>query len=89
MIRYQCDKCGVSMSANDSRRFIVRMEMYAAAGHVDLNADGDDRPKQGMAEVLKHLADADPDEVEDRTYRAMRFDVCDRCRHDLLRNPLG
>ena len=89
MIRFACDKCGVKMNANDAGRFIVRLEVYAAAGHVDLDAEAAKRPKQTVADLVKDLAQADPDEIEDQTYRAMRFDVCDACRRKLLANPLG
>ncbi len=89
MIRYKCDKCGVTMGANDPRRFIVRFEIYAAAGHVDLDAEAAAQPGKGLDEVLKELAKADPDEIEDQTYRMLRFDVCDACRPALLERPLG
>ena len=89
MILFACDKCGVKMSANDAGRFIVRVEVYAAAGHIDLDAEAAKNPKQTMADLVKDLAQADPDEIEDQTYRSMRFDVCDACRRKLLANPLG
>lgn len=89
MIRYECDKCGARMEANDAHRFIVKIEVYAAAGHMDLTsadtADGESR----LQEVMQELADADPDEIEDQTYRSFRFDVCNVCRRDLLAKPLG
>ncbi len=89
MIRYECDKCGRAMAANDRQRYIVKMEIYAAADHLDLDADAPADPARAMAEVLDELAAADPDEVEDQTYRAFRFDVCDACRRKLLKQPLG
>ncbi|MFH1108495.1 MAG: hypothetical protein V1790_04755 [Planctomycetota bacterium] len=88
MIRYECDRCGVAMGANDLRRFIVKLEVYAAAGHVDLTPDLKGDPQREMDEIMKSLAVADPDEVEDQTYRCFRFDVCDACRRSLLANPL-
>ena len=87
MIRYECDKCGMKMTANDAARYIVRMEIYAAAGHVDLDAV--EKSGETVADVIKQLAQADPDEIEDQTYRAMRFDLCDACCRVVLRNPLG
>jgi hypothetical protein len=88
MIRYECDRCGVSLGPNDPRRFIVKLEVYAAAGHVDLTSDPHADPQREMDEILKSLSVADPDEVEDQTYRCLRFDVCDTCRRSLLANPL-
>jgi hypothetical protein len=88
MIRYECDRCGMALGANDLRRFIVKLEVYAAAGHVDLTPDPKGDPQREMDEIMKSLAVADPDEVEDQTYRCFRFDVCDGCRRGLLANPL-
>jgi len=88
MIRYECDRCGVTLRANDPRRFIVKLEVYAAAGHVDLTLDPQADPERELEQVLKCLSVADPDEIEDQTYRCFRFDVCDSCQRNLLVNPL-
>ena len=89
MIRYECDRCGVSMGANDARRYIVKIEIYAAAGHVELSEEQLTDPAGELAKVLADLASADPDEIEDQTYWALRFDVCNTCRRELQRDPLG
>jgi hypothetical protein len=65
------------------------MEVYAAADHVDLDAEAVRQPGQDLASVVKELAKVDPDEIEDRTYRLLRFDLCDTCRREVLKNPLG
>lgn len=88
MIRYECDRCGVHLGANDSQRFIVKLEVYAAAGHVDLTSDPHADPQRELDEIIKSLSAADPDEVEDQTYRCLRFDYCDACRRRLLAEPL-
>ena len=87
MIRYECDRCGAPLSANAPDRFIVKMEIYAAAGPVDLDAEAD--TQTGLNAVLEQLRRADPGEMEDRTYRSFRFDVCDACRRTLIAKPLG
>ena len=89
MIRYGCDKCGIAMRANDAGRFIVRIEVYAAAGPIDLDAEASEDPGGDLSDVLDQLASADPDEIEDQTYRLLRFDLCDVCRRTLLAKPLG
>ena len=89
MIRYECDKCGRRMSADDVQRFIVKMEIYAATGHVDLDVAADDADPGALTRVIESLRRADPDEIEDQTYRAFRFDVCDPCRSALLAHPFG
>ncbi len=89
MIRYECDRCGQSLGANDPQRYIVKLEVYAAAGHVELTEEELADPQGELSKVMDSLAQADPDEVEDQTYRSFRFDVCNTCRRELLKNPLG
>lgn len=89
MIRFECDKCGRKLSANDAGRYIVKLEVYAAAGPLDLDEMQQELAGTSMADLLDELATADPDDVEDRTYRAFRFDLCDACRKVLIARPLG
>ena len=89
MIRYVCDRCGAALGANDSGRYILRMEIFAAAGPVELDLDSTRDPKQELSNVIRSLAAADPNDVEDRTYRSFRFDLCDSCRRELIARPLG
>ncbi len=89
MIRYQCDRCGKKMGSDDPQRYIVRMEVFAAAGPVDLDAYAGKDHRKELGEVLEDLATADPNEMEDQTYRLLRFDLCDPCRRVVLENPLG
>lgn len=77
------------MGANDARRYIAKLEVYAAAGHIDLDKQGDADVALELDQVIRDLANADPDEIEDQTYRSFRFDLCDRCRKVVLEKPLG
>ena len=89
MIRYECDKCGTPLKANDSQRYIVKIEVYAAAGPVELDIEPEADTKSELKDLLDHLKAADPDEVEDQTYRVFRFDVFNDCRRALIKKPLG
>jgi hypothetical protein len=90
VIRYECDKCGRPLTANGADRFIVKMELYAAGGPLEFTDDDlKGKPEEGIREVLEQLSAADPDDVEDQTYRCLRFDVCADCHRELLRRPLG
>jgi len=89
LIRYECDKCGKALTANDSDRYVVKIEIYAAAGPVELDLEPQADPGAELSKVLASLSDIHPDELEDKTYRLFRFDVCDRCRRELLKRPLG
>lgn len=89
MIRYECDKCGRSLRANDPSRYIVKIEVFAAAGPVDLGSETGADTRSQIDAVLERLRQADPDEIEDQTYRAFKFDLCDACRKLLIAQPLG
>ncbi len=89
LIRHECDKCGAPLGASDTGRFVVKWEIYAAASPVELDPDAMADPARELGHAIEALEQADPDEVEDRTYRAFRFDVCDECRRKLLAKPLG
>ncbi|MCP4248197.1 MAG: hypothetical protein GY778_14220 [bacterium] len=90
MIRYQCDKCGRKLAANDAERYIVKMEIYAAAGPLEFEAGDLERDRADeLGRLLDQLESADPDAVEDQTYRCLRFDICRACQQQVLNNPLG
>jgi len=90
MIRYECDKCGRRLAHDDPQHYIVKIEVYAAASplHIDDSAAGRDIDRE-LSQLIEDLHRADPDEIEDRTYRAFRFDLCGDCQRDLLKAPLG
>jgi len=88
VIRFECDRCGESLEANDAGRFIVKLEVYAAAGPVELDLAATGNSASELTELLQQLREADADEVEDQTYRSFRFDLCDACRRILIADPL-
>ncbi len=90
MIRYRCDKCGCPLNANDPRRFILKMEVYAAAAPLEFNKNdlAKDRTEE-IERLVEQLSNADPDEIENQTYRILRFDLCRECHQMFLQRPLG
>jgi len=90
VIRFECDKCGVPLGPGDGDRFIVLIEAYAAAEPIEFSADDltADRSEEWRSLVTR-LHRADPDELEDQTYRRRRFDLCPPCHRNFLRHPLG
>jgi len=89
MIRYECDKCGRRLADGDRQRYIVKVEIFAAAEQLDLDSEKYGDASAELAAVLDELATANPDDIEDRTYRSFRFDLCDACRKTVLARPLG
>ncbi len=90
MIRFECDKCGKPLGANDAGRFIVRIEAYAASGPIEFTKEelAKSDPDE-LRRLLDQLKSADPDVIEDQVYRACRFDLCAACHREFLNNPLG
>ena len=90
LIRYECDKCGTPLGANDSERFIVRIEAYAADSPIEFSKEelAKSRPDE-LRRLIEQLKNANPDEMEDQTYRSRRFDLCAGCHREFLKHPLG
>jgi hypothetical protein len=78
------------MTANDPRRFILKMEVYAAAAPIEFAREERERDHtEELNHLVEELAEADPGEIEDQTYRIMRFDLCRDCQREILKRPLG
>jgi len=90
MIRFECDKCRRRLAANDPHRDIVKIEAYAAAGPIDFGAGDLTRDsRQEIETLLDQLQMANPEAIEDQTYRCFRFDLCRNCHAAYLHAPLG
>jgi uncharacterized lipoprotein len=90
VIRFECDKCSRRLSPNDAHRFIVKIEAFAASGPMTMSTTDMERDHVGeMESLIQELNSANPDDVEDLTYRSFRYDLCSRCHRAFLANPLG
>lgn len=90
LIRYECDKCGAPLGANDSGRFIVKIEAYAADSPIEFSREELAKSRSDeLRRLIEQLKSANPDEMEDQTYRSRRFDLCGRCHRKFLQHPLG
>jgi len=89
MIRYRCDRCGKDLPPGAADRFVVRIEVFAAEGPLEITDE--ELRKDHQAEIrrlVEQLSHTPIDEVEDNVYRAFRFDLCDKCHAEYLRDPL-
>jgi hypothetical protein len=89
MISYTCDLCGRKMIEDESVRYVVKIEVYAAYDPLELSDDDlieDHRAE--MRELIEKMKDADPQELEDQVYHAFRFDLCAECQKKYLQDPL-
>ena len=89
MIQYICDICGRRLGDSDAERFVVRIEVFAAADRFILSTKKGQNTAGQLRKLIDELAQADPDAIEDATYRNFRFDLCSQCQQSYLHNPLG
>ena len=87
-IAFRCDLCGAALADDDPNRYVVRIEVFAAADRIALKLPEDKDLGTAIGELVRELNRADPDVIEDRTYRNFRFDLCLHCHRRFLTHPL-
>jgi len=87
MIHFTCDCCKRLIDLEQEVRYVVRMEVFAAADASDIDADSDRDYLQEIEDMLTH--DAAENELDQDVYQQVRFDLCGDCRERFISNPLG
>ncbi len=91
MLHFTCDACGKELAVADDRRFVVKMEVFAAHDPAELTeADLDDDHMEAVSQLLRDEEEGlvDPSSAEP-AYRNFRFDLCPECHKKFVRDPLG
>jgi hypothetical protein len=89
MQHFSCDLCGKPMGCGDDRRYVVKVEVYAAHDPTELTDD--DLDLDHMEEVSQMLA-AEADDAPDAlapAFKQFRYDLCPDCHAKFLRDPLN
>ena len=91
MQHFTCDLCGKRMRSNDDRRFVVKMEVYAAHDPDELTDDDLDQDHMDALSEMLEDSDADDIPIEDPapSYKKLQFDLCPECQTRFLHDPLG
>ncbi len=82
--------CGKDLAARGAGRYIVRVEVFAAESPIEFAEQ--DLARDHRAEIrdlIDELSRANPDDIEDQTYRRFRFDLCADCQRGYLKDPLS
>lgn len=87
MIHFTCDCCKRLIDLEHEIRYIVRMEVFAAADAGDVAMDDDRDYLQEIEDMLSH--DDAAGELDGEVYQHARFDLCAECRERFINNPLG
>jgi hypothetical protein len=90
MVHVTCDLCGKEIRAGEEQRFVLKIEVFAAAGTDQLTEE--DLDEDHLEEISQLLAEEEcglaPSAEESATvYR--RYDLCAACRKRFLKDPLG
>jgi hypothetical protein len=91
MLHFSCDFCGKELLADADRRYVVKMEVFAANDSRALtDADLDDDHLEALSDMLQDLeaTGATPQDLPPE-YKQIRMDLCPECHKKFLRDPLN
>lgn len=92
MRHFSCDACGSDLTADDCRRYVLRVEGYAAADPAGLiDADLDVDSIEAMGELLDGVETGETDDPAalPPPNATSEYDLCGRCYSRLVNDPLG
>ena len=82
--------CQKPLADDDGSRFIVKIEVYAAAGQLTFTRDQIERDSsREMRDLIDAMNRADPNDIEDQTYRRFQLDLCATCQRKYIADPLN
>ena len=89
MAGFCCDMCGKPLLVDEEVRYIARIEVFAAYDPMELTTrDVEADHLQEIRDLLRRMAEMDPQELEDQVYKRLTFDLCPPCRKKYLAQPL-
>ena len=90
MIHHSCGACKRLIDPNQALRYVVRMEIYAAADVNNTDESDDDRDHlHEIQDILEQMDDSESEAVSGEVYQQLRFDLCPQCREKFLSNPVS
>src|SRR5437763_1495858 len=90
MLRFTCDLCGKELAPGASRRYVVRIEVFAAHDPHELtDADLDEDPREELSEALAALDEGEEPAAPAPAAPKLRYDLCPHCHQKFLRDPLN
>jgi hypothetical protein len=85
-----CDRCGLSLLANEDVRYKLEIKCWAAYDTLELSP-GELRTRDFDAEIKRLVEQCEKqstEELEAQVYKEWTFDLCLRCQREFLRDPL-
>ena len=88
MLHFSCDLCGKDLTDGAECRYVVRMEVFAAADPGQLtDADLSDDQLEAIGQLLRDEDDSDLEPAP--TFKKLQYDLCTTCHKKFLADPLG
>ena len=89
MIKLACDLCGKTLLLDEDVRYIVKIEVFAAADPMELTEeDLKQDHRKLMRELIEQMKRMDPQAAQDSVYRSFHFEICPKCQKQYLKDPL-
>ena len=90
MQHFTCDVCGRPMGAGTDRRYVVKLEVFAAHDPAELTDDDLDVDQlEAVSQLLEDTADAADPTALAPAFKQFRYDLCPDCHTKVLRDPLN
>jgi hypothetical protein len=91
MLHITCDLCGKQIAIEEKRRYVVKIEVFAAHDPAEITeADLDEDHMEAVSQLLRDAEEnlTDPDALAP-AYKSIRYDLCPGCHKKFLQDPLG
>ena len=84
-----CDGCGEGLLLQESVRYVVKLEGYAAYDPLELTRQDVERDLTcEFRGVLEELENLEADAAQDQVHRSFQFDLCGSCWRRYVKDPL-
>jgi len=90
MLHFSCDLCGKELEPETDRRYVVKIDVYAAHDPNELTEDDlDDDHLEALSDLLQQIEETGADGDVAPAYKQLRYDLCPECHKKFLRDPLN
>jgi hypothetical protein len=88
MQHFSCDLCGKPIGCGDERRYVVKLEVFAAHDPAELtDADLDVDHMEEVSQMISE--ESEPADGLAPAFKQFRYDLCPDCHTKFLRDPLN
>ncbi len=90
MAPFSCDRCGKPLLVDESVRYVLKIECWAAYDPLEIAPTDLARDhEREIRELVREIERRSPEELEAEVYKRFDCDLCLPCQRAYLRDPLG